>query len=63
MHDELHKLVSDEFYLVGKELDTDAMLIKPVFQSDHVFSTASVVLDDSDHFTILEDLLQIPLQK
>lgn len=48
-------------YLVGEELDCDVVFIKSVPESHHVFGTAAAVLDHGDHFTILKQLLQLPL--
>ena len=49
-------------YLVWEELDSDAMFVKSVFEKQHVFSVAGVVLDHSDHLTLLENFLHLPLQ-
>lgn len=49
-------------YLVGEELDKDAMLLKSVLENHHVFCIAGTVLDYSNHLMVLEHLLQILLQ-
>lgn len=54
--------MSGNCYLVGDELDSDAMLVKSVLENHHVFCIAGIVLDHSDHLIVLKQLLQFLLQ-
>lgn len=54
--------IIEKCYLVGHELDSDAMLVKSMLENQHVLCIAGVVLDHGDHLIVLEQLFQILLQ-
>lgn len=48
-------------YLVRKKSDSDVMLSKSVLQQHHVFCIGGIVLEHSNHLTLIEDCLQVYL--
>lgn len=46
-----------QHYLIWEKLDSDAMFIQSVPENHHVFSSAAIVLDHSEHLIIFEQVL------